>query len=127
MTLEDLLKQKPGPINLGPENFKQPPASEPEPEPEPEPEIDTAQTFFQKGVQHLKSKAPFDALPHLYASWAMDETCLKAANNIVIALWQLKCPDLAFKTVNKVLTIDPDNATARSHQKFLQSRMKKTG
>ncbi|ETR69641.1 MAG: hypothetical protein OMM_09423 [Candidatus Magnetoglobus multicellularis str. Araruama] len=57
--------------------------------------------MFHKGVQLLKNRAPFDAIPYLYASWALDETCLKAANNIAISFWQLNCPDLALRTVEK--------------------------
>jgi len=124
MTLEDLLKQKPGPLAVDLNTFKAPePPSEPDPEPETKSDI--AQTMFHKGVQLLKNRAPFDAIPYLYASWALDETCLKAANNIAISFWQLNCPDLALRTVEKVLSMDPDNATAKSHQIFMQTRMNK--
>ena len=134
MSLEDLLRQKSAPLPLMPESLKR--IDEPEAEEQSiieasqnekltntESPKDMAQKFFQKGVKSLKAKQPFDAIPYLYAAWALDENCLKAANNLVIAFWQLKCPDLAMKTVTKVLSIDPGNATAQSHHKFLRSRL----
>ena len=80
--------------------------------------------LFKQGVKSLKANNPFAALPDLYAAWALDPGCLKAVNNIVIAFWQLKCPEMAMKTVELVLSIEPDNKTALSHQKFLKSKMK---
>jgi len=137
MSLEELLRQKPAPLPLMPENLKR--VEEPEEEEiieekeqkntqkqinNNESEEELSKNFFQKGVELLKNKSPFEALPNLYTAWTLDENCLKAGNNIVIALWQLKSTDLAMKTVEKVLNIDPENATALSHKKFLQSRMK---
>jgi tetratricopeptide (TPR) repeat protein len=116
LSLEDLLRQKPGPGFIKPD----PPPDLPiEDEPE-----SNSQSYFKKGVTFLKEKSPFDALPYLYAAWVLDESNLKAANNIVIALWQLNCPELALKTVKKVLAIDPDNQTACSHLKFIERRLK---
>jgi len=118
LTLEDLLRQKPGPGFIKPD----PPSDLPIEDDPPEPENES-QNFFKKGVTLLKEKSPFEALPYLYTAWVLDETCMKAANNIVIALWQLQCPELALKTVKKVLTIDPDNQTARSHLHIIERRL----
>jgi len=118
LSLEDLLRQKPGPGFIKPD----PPPELPIEDDPPEPENDS-QDYFKKGVTFLKDKSPFEALPYLYAAWVLDESNIKAANNIVIALWQLQCPELAFKTVNKVLSIDPDNQTARAHLKIIERRL----
>jgi tetratricopeptide (TPR) repeat protein len=117
LTLEDLLRQKPGPGFIKPDLPDLSVVDDPS---EPE---NASQSYFKKGVTLLKEKSPFDALPYLYTAWVLDETCIKAANNIVIALWQLKCPDLALKTVKKILSIDPDNQTARSHLNVIERRL----
>jgi len=118
LTLEDLLRQKPGPGFIKPDLPPELPIEDNQPEPE-----NDSQDFFKKGVTLLKEKAPFEALPYLYTAWVLDETCIKAANNIVIALWQLQCPELALKTVKKVLSIDPENQTACSHLQIIERRL----
>jgi len=81
--------------------------------------------FFIKGVELLKKGFEFEALIPLFACLAHDSNYLKAANNISIAFWKLKCPELAIKMANMVLLKDPDNIRAKQNLKFMKYESKK--
>jgi len=112
ISLEELLKQKTAGTSI---------AQHQETDPDP------ACNFFKEGVRLLKAKHPFEALTYLFAAKAIDSSDQKAANNIVVAFWQLDCPQLAIKTAREILTIDPQNARAQNHLELLTSVLEESG
>lgn len=104
ISLEELLKQKAN----GPA-FMAPVASDHE----------RADGFFAEGVRLLKENDPFAALKPLFAALALESSHMRAANNLVVAFWQLGFPPLAKKMATEILKIDPDNERAQKHLEFL--------
>ncbi|KPA17737.1 Response regulator receiver modulated CheW protein [Candidatus Magnetomorum sp. HK-1] len=82
-------------------------------------EKELSEKFFSKGVQLLKGGKTFEALESLFAAFALDQTNMKAVNNIVVAYKYLGSTDFALKTVERVLEIDPNNLRAKDHKKIL--------
>ncbi|MBF0226402.1 MAG: hypothetical protein HQK76_13185 [Desulfobacterales bacterium] len=109
-TLEDLLKQKlcPSPRD---ENINV----------KSEQEIlkEKAKNFFDEGVAFLKEEKYFEALFSFFAAFAIDNSLIKAANNIIISLWNLEAKTVAIKMAEHILKIDPENIRAKEHLEFM--------
>ena len=82
-------------------------------------EKELSEKFFKKGVKLLKGGKTFEALESLFTAFSLDNTNMKAVNNIVVAYKYLGSTDFALKTVERVLKLDPNNLRAMEHKKVL--------
>ncbi len=86
---------------------------------------------FHEGVSALKSAADLDAVGYLTAVMVLlsgkreeQDLEIKTRINLAVALWRFGYMERAMQQLSEVLTVDPENATARRNLERLESKRK---
>ena len=80
--------------------------------------------LFKEGVKHLKEGDYMEAFSDFKAILLIDDKNIKAINNLAISYYNLGKKEKAEELFKRILTIDPDNKSARENLEILREESK---